>query len=664
MYGGLILFFAGMMTSSVAWAQLSRILQPVGPAQNYIAYTPSRHQTAGTMPYAPTSFSKGILMRDIQANQMFGDIIRNERLAPDTLNINIESVSACRGDTIRIAITHDTLMALQALQIQLRWPTDSLEYLGWGSVHPLSVGMVPVMNTLTGIWQLQSNPFLPAINLPPDTLGFLWLRVRGNSLIQLDAWAPVTSVVALGGLPVIVRSSNANIHIRNSECTLIEAQVVYASTVLSPLTGCAVALNNEQGVLYARDTSDVQGWTRWANHPFGRFSLSASPPFPWGGVNATDALQVTRAYTGLLNLSPLASRAADVNLSSTINATDALQISRRITAQIQSFAAADFVWIDSIYDAGITGRARITNYVLCSGDVNASYVPLILAPELRLDTLYAIGSGFHAVIGYNSVGTGVFEQGLCWSNQPLPSLTDCVVVTGRGARVFSFTAGGPFSGRRYVRAFARNSLGVYYSNERELRFVAVTDTDGHVYSSVFVGGLEWMGENLRVTRFRNGAAIPLLSSNTSWQQATSSGRSAYVNDTSWVTEYGWLYNGHAAVDSRGLCPTGWRLPTDLEFSNLCLAFGGTHVAGGALKASWGWQAPNRGATGSSGWNGLPGGQRNMSGNFLYRSYGGYWWSSTAPASDQLWMRDLSYSDASVARFAAGRRYGFSIRCVR
>jgi uncharacterized protein (TIGR02145 family) len=400
------------------------------------------------------------------------------------------------------------------------------------------------------------------------------------------------------------------------------------------------------------------------DHPFGRFTLSVSPPFPWGGVNATDALQVSRAYSGLLHLSPLATRAADVNLSTTLNATDALQISRRITAQTQSFAAGDFVWVDSVYDAGLTGRIRVNHHILCAGDVNSSYVPPILPPQPRIDSLYAVGTGFRVVVDYSSLGSGVYRQGLCWSNQPMPLLTDCLLVSGRGAQAFNLFINGPFSGRRYVRAFAQNSLGVHYSAQQEVRFVAVTDTDGNAYSSVFLDGLEWMGENLRVTRFKNGTPIPLLSSNTSWQQATSAGRSAYANDTTWVAQYGWLYNGHAATDARGICPTGWRLPTDTEYTNLCLTLGGSHMAGGSLKASWGWQMPNTGANGSSGWNGLPGGQRNMSGNFLYRSYGGYWWSSTAPASDQLWMRDLSFSDTSVARFAAGRRFGFSVRCVR
>jgi len=617
-----------------------------------------------TWPGAPTNFGLGNLNRDIQANQLIWDFFNGERLLTDTFNLNISPALVCRGDTVRIALTHDSLMALQSLQLQLRWTTDSIDYLGWESVHPLSVGLVPVTNNPNGTWSLQSNSLLPASILPPDTLGFLLLRVRGSSMLQLDTGVNAPSIVALGGASVVVQSGSAYIQTRATGCSQIEAQVLYASAAFSPLSGCAVVLNNQQGVFYARDTADAQAWTRWLDHPFGRFTLSASPPFPWGGVNATDALQVSRAYSGLLQLSPLALRAADVNLSATLNATDALQISRRITAQTQSFAAGDFVWIDSIYDAGLSGRLRINYHILCAGDVNASYIPPILTPLPRIDSLYAVGTGFRAVVGYSSLGTGVYRQGLCWSNQPLPSLSDCLVVSGRGAQAFNLLINGPFFGRRYVRAFAQNSLGVHYSAPREVRFVAVTDTDGHEYSSVFVGGLEWMGENLRVTRFRNGVSIPLLSSNTSWQQATSAGRSAYANDTAWVAQYGWLYNGYAATDARGICPTAWRLPTDAEFTNLCLALGGTHLAGGSLKASWGWQTPNTGANGSSGWNGLPGGQRNMSGNFLYRSYGGYWWSSTAPAADQLWMRDLSYSDTSVARFAAGRRFGFSVRCVR
>ncbi|MFM7700496.1 MAG: fibrobacter succinogenes major paralogous domain-containing protein, partial [Bacteroidota bacterium] len=98
--------------------------------------------------------------------------------------------------------------------------------------------------------------------------------------------------------------------------------------------------------------------------------------------------------------------------------------------------------------------------------------------------------------------------------------------------------------------------------------------------------------------------------------------------------YGKLYNHYAVMDSRGLCPIGWHVPSDAEWTTLENQLGGSSVAGGALKStamqptSGGWNSPNTGATNSSGFTALPGGLRNHFGVFSYVSGNGCWWSSS------------------------------------
>jgi len=135
--------------------------------------------------------------------------------------------------------------------------------------------------------------------------------------------------------------------------------------------------------------------------------------------------------------------------------------------------------------------------------------------------------------------------------------------------------------------------------------------------------------------------------------------------------YGKLYNWYAVNDSRGLCPTGWHVPSDAEWTTLTDFLGGESVAGGPLKSTatqptlGGWIVPNTGATNSSGFTGLPGGYRDYSGDFLSLGYEGNWWSSSNAAGIGVaWNRNLNFYNANVYRNNYVHNGGFSVRCVR
>jgi len=142
----------------------------------------------------------------------------------------------------------------------------------------------------------------------------------------------------------------------------------------------------------------------------------------------------------------------------------------------------------------------------------------------------------------------------------------------------------------------------------------------------------------------------------------------YKNDSANGAIYGKLYNWYAVNDPRGLAPTGWHVPSDVECDTAVTHLGNN--AGGKLKdtgtieAGTGlWHAPNTGAFNKTGFTGLPGGNRNIDGSFNGIGYYGYWWSST---QDNLfaWTRRLSYSDGDIYRDNLNKRDGFSVRCLR
>jgi uncharacterized protein (TIGR02145 family) len=199
--------------------------------------------------------------------------------------------------------------------------------------------------------------------------------------------------------------------------------------------------------------------------------------------------------------------------------------------------------------------------------------------------------------------------------------------------------------------------------------------DSRTYDLVEIGGQCWFADNLATDQYRNGDLIPTGLDNTTWQNTTAGAYAIYNNDPANDLTYGKLYNWYTTVDTRGLCPTGWHVPTDCEWMYLEASLGmsvadqetvagsrGTNE-GGALKATTNWTSPNTGANNSSSFTSLPGGYRG-SDTYYDIGYFGYWWSSAEYNSVNAWNRDLSSYSSAVARSRNNKRHGFSVRCVR
>ncbi len=200
--------------------------------------------------------------------------------------------------------------------------------------------------------------------------------------------------------------------------------------------------------------------------------------------------------------------------------------------------------------------------------------------------------------------------------------------------------------------------------------VSATDVDGNVYTVVEIGAQCWMGENLKVERYRDGASIPTGLSNSAWNATTSGAFSVYNNVAANKATYGLLYNWYAVDDSRGLCPTGWHVPTDAEWTELTDFLGGASVAGGQMKttgtlsADTGlWESPNGAATNSSGFSGLPGGGRNSFSGYFNQGFYGFWWSSSDPFPPFAVNRNLQYVGGLAGQNEESKQDGFSVRCL-
>ena len=202
---------------------------------------------------------------------------------------------------------------------------------------------------------------------------------------------------------------------------------------------------------------------------------------------------------------------------------------------------------------------------------------------------------------------------------------------------------------------------------------ALVDIDGNNYSLVKIGNQIWMKENLKVSRYRNGDLIPVVTDNSSWSALGTGGRSWYSNDsTTYENPYGNLYNWYAVNDSRKLCPSGWHVPIDAEWTTLTTFLGGETVAGGKMKQTGLtlWNSPNTNADNTSGFSALPGGYRNNVGSFIYINTDAFFWSATPDTYGRAWFRNLSHNFGSVynydylGNYGLNQSFGASVRCLR
>jgi uncharacterized protein (TIGR02145 family) len=143
----------------------------------------------------------------------------------------------------------------------------------------------------------------------------------------------------------------------------------------------------------------------------------------------------------------------------------------------------------------------------------------------------------------------------------------------------------------------------------------VVDAEGNSYKTVIIGNQEWMAENLKSNLFCSGDSIPNSGDSTQLR--------VYNDDLQNEPVYGKLYNYQAVVDTLGLCPCGWHVPTELDYAKLINYLGGHEKAMKSMKSIgflehgtglWREQKPWSlySGTNTSGFNALPGGFAQVS----------------------------------------------------
>lgn len=186
-------------------------------------------------------------------------------------------------------------------------------------------------------------------------------------------------------------------------------------------------------------------------------------------------------------------------------------------------------------------------------------------------------------------------------------------------------------------------------------------------TSKFFGNQEWSTTNLNVDHFSNGDLIHQAKSIKEWKFAYSERIPAwcyYENDEANGCLYGKLYNWYAIIDSRGICPVGWHIPTDDDWNELIEYIGGYKIAGRLMKSKNFWQTSRNPGSNESGFCVLLGGYRNFYGEFFFVNLHAYFWSSSEHFNNLAWYHTLDYLINDALKYYNVKGNGFSCRGVK
>jgi uncharacterized protein (TIGR02145 family) len=285
----------------------------------------------------------------------------------------------------------------------------------------------------------------------------------------------------------------------------------------------------------------------------------------------------------------------------------------------------------------------------------------------------------------------IAEKGVCWSTSPNPTTANSKKITDwpYSWSEFGCDITGLLPGTTYfARAYAINNIGTAYSSNQvsfttistshegitfnpNLTYGSVSDKDGNIYKTIQIGNQTWMAENLRTSKYNDNTNIPFVTNYTDWNILATPGFSWYENNASiYKNSFGALYNWFA-VNTGKLCPIGWHVPNDTEWSTLSTNLGGENIAGGNLKETGNnhWQSPNAGATNAAGFTALPGGSLNFNweGETAYFSdmgYYGIWWSTSEYDNVEAMYHYLYNGSILAESYSDAKQTGNSVRCIK
>ena len=398
--------------------------------------------------------------------------------------------------------------------------------------------------------------------------------------------------------------------------------------------------------------------------PTGLSSVSVSflPPLNDGGspitsydviATSTPSAPAKRKYSTIITVTGTSSPISVTGLSSGIN-------------YLFSVVAKNAAGGSPITTTTTTVTPCTLSTLNSSGTPSSNPSPQVNTPLRNITISTTIATGIGTATG---LPAGVTAS---WS-------TNVITISGTPTAAGSFNYSIPLTGG----CGSVNATGTITVNPFTCGTSTISDIDGNSYNTVLIGTQCWTKENLKVTKYNDGSAIPLdasgglngITGGQNWSTLTTGAYTIYENQSitsSDASNYGFLYNWYAATDAKKICPTGWHVPTDDDWSALVTQLGDSSNAGDKMKSEGNntsltglWNFPNTGADNSSGFTALPGGSRNSFGGFNGIRGNALFWSATQIDINAAWTRYLTSNDGNVNRFNfISKSVGASVRCLK
>jgi uncharacterized protein (TIGR02145 family) len=495
----------------------------------------------------------------------------------------------------------------------------------------------------------------------------------------------------------------------------ISFSTIPSSTVPgAPTIGIATAGNAQATVTFTAPSSNggsnITGYTVTSS-PGGFIATGSESPITVTGLTNGTAYIFTVTATNASGTGPASSASNSVTPSPTSTVPGAPTIGTAtagnaqatvtftapgsnggsvITGYTVTSSSGGFTATGSVSPITVTGLTNGTAYTFTvtatnangTGPASSASNPVTPSPTSTVPGAPTIGTATagnaQATITFTAPGS---NGGSIITGYTLTSSPGGFTATGSASPI---TVTGLTNGTAYtftVTATNANGTGPASSASNSVT-LPLTDEDGNVYNTVTIGTQVWMKENLKTTKYNNGDLIGTTTPINKDISIENTPKYQWPcgNNESNVTTYGRLYTWYAVTDSRNICPAGWHLPTDAEWSTLTdyltnngYGYGGSgSTIAKSMAATAGWQTSgNAGDVGndqasnnSSHFNALPSGFHEITGGVGQFITNCYWWSSTGYDTRNNWTLEISYNRALVDRNWYSNQSGLSVRCIR
>ena len=356
------------------------------------------------------------------------------------------------------------------------------------------------------------------------------------------------------------------------------------------------------------------------------------------------------------------------------------QVDNGLFLKIANLPKGSIKYLDNEAIPGKLNQYRLIAFALnnFSNPITVSITPASAPKIIQISLNSKTFSSASFTTNFSDGGSPITSKGVCYSTTPSPTISNSKTIDGAGSgtsvsNIFNLSPNVKY----FVRPYATNVIGTTYGLEQSIILnlnvagPSAKDGSGNVYHSVQIGDQTWISKNLITTKYQNGQSIPNITDSKSWTNSTNGAYCDFNNDINIGNVYGHLYNYYSVADSRNICPSGWHIPTKIEWETLINYLGGPSSAGNKLKESGSlyWMSANATGDNSSGFSARAGSWRSQDALFYYgvKTGGALFWTSTKDDPKYPWVMGIQTFGEPVKivkdpyfESAAGT----SIRCLK